>query len=62
MDIRLLGVWQTLWEYEDDLDGFTLGVLLRMAYAAGYADALRDTPRGAFFRRHGIEIPRRERG
>ena len=50
----LLGAWGEL-EWDESL----IGRYLRLAYAAGYLDALREPRRGELCRSHGFPVPKR---
>lgn len=50
----LLEAWREL-EWDESL----IGRYLRLAYAAGYLDALREPRRGELCRRHGFPVPKR---
>jgi hypothetical protein len=60
IDVRLHSV--ILWALEDTPDEALLSAFLRLAYAAGYQDALADPVRGQLLRDHGFAVPTRRRG
>jgi hypothetical protein len=60
LDPRLAGVWQFLWEHEEDGIGEAVPspelfpTALRMAYVQGYSDALDEGAPGSLYRDLGL--------
>lgn len=60
LDLRLRGLLLEVWEAGSASEP-ELAAFLRLAYASGYQDALREPNRGQLFRDLGMPVPRRAR-
>lgn len=60
LDLRLREVLLEAWDSDCSTEG-ELAAFLRLAYASGYQDALRERTRGQLFRELGLPVPRRAR-
>jgi hypothetical protein len=58
VDVRIYDLLLEAWG-ELDWDERLIGRYLRLAYAAGYLDALREPRRGELCRSHGFPVPKR---
>ena len=60
LDLRLRELLLEAWSADCSTDG-EVAAFLRLAYACGYQDALREGRRGQLFRDLGMPVPRRAR-
>jgi hypothetical protein len=60
VDLRISELLLEAWG-ERDWDERLIGRYLRLAYAAGYLDSLREPRRGELCLRHGFPVPKRRR-
>jgi hypothetical protein len=58
VDLRIYELLLEAWG-ELEWDESLIGRYLRLAYAAGYLDSLREPRRGELCRKHGFPIPQR---